>query len=113
MWHRVVMALDVDVIIERQAADAPFGIHECLRWQRRQRRLVQLLEQLAAADAELAHRPGIEGLDRRRDRRIELSQREEPLMAQTRQNPALHHQHASLYLGLVAWAAHPCRQDRR
>ena len=87
MRHRVVMALDVDVIIERHAADAPFGIHEGLRRQRRQRRLIHLLEQLAAADAELAHRPGVEVLNQRRDRRIELGQREEALMAQARQDP--------------------------
>jgi hypothetical protein len=81
MRRRVVMPLDVDVVIERHAADAPFGIHERLRWQRRQRRLVELLEQLATADAELAHRPGVEVVDQRRDRRIERGQREEALMA--------------------------------
>ena len=34
-------------------------------------------------------------------------------MAQPRQDPALHHQHADLDLGLVARPAHPRRQDRR
>jgi hypothetical protein len=82
------MALDVDVVIERHAADPPFGIHERFRWQCRQCRLVELLEQLTATDAELAHRPSIEVLDQRRDRRIQRGQREEPLMAQTREDPA-------------------------
>jgi hypothetical protein len=68
--HRVVMALDVDVIIERHATDPPFGIDERFGGQFRQRRLIELLEQLTATDPELAHRPGIEILDQRRDRRF-------------------------------------------
>jgi hypothetical protein len=36
------MAVNIDVIIKRHAADAPFRVHERRRRQRRQRRRVQL-----------------------------------------------------------------------
>jgi hypothetical protein len=36
MWHRVVMAINIDVVIERHAADPPFGIYERLRGQGRE-----------------------------------------------------------------------------
>src|SRR6266849_10747062 len=103
------MTIDVDVIVERDATDAPLREDKALFRQRRQRRLVQFLEQLTAADTELAHRPGVEISDQRRDRRIELGQREEALVAQPRQYPALYHQHADLDLSLVAWPANPRR----
>ncbi len=50
VW-KTVEQHDVDVVIERCAADAPFGVHERFRWQRRQRRLVELLKSLAATPA--------------------------------------------------------------
>ena len=39
--HRIVMTVDIDVVVEGHAADAPFGINERFRRQRRQRRPVQ------------------------------------------------------------------------
>jgi len=83
------MTVDIDVIVERHATDAPFGIDERFLGQRRQRRPVQFVERLSAADAELAHRPGVQVGDEHRDRGVQLGQREEALVAQPRQDPAL------------------------
>lgn len=44
--HRVIVAIDIDVVIEPNTADAPFGINERLGWQCRQGGPVQFHEQL-------------------------------------------------------------------
>src|SRR6266851_6890157 len=49
--HRVVMAVDVDMIVERDAALAPLGIDVGLDRQGRQSGPVEFVEQLAPADA--------------------------------------------------------------
>ena len=82
MRHRVVMAVDVDVVIERRpAADPPLGIFVGLGRQGLQRRAVEFEEQIAAADAEAAHRPGIEIGDQFADRLVQLGEREETAVA--------------------------------
>ena len=113
MRHRVIMPVDVDVIIERDAADPPLGVFVGLGRQRLERRAVEFEEQIAAADAEAAHRPGIEIGDQLGDRLVQLAEREEAAVPEARQDPALDHQHADLDLGLVARAPRPRRQDRR
>ena len=107
------MAVDVDVVVERDAALAPFGVDVRLDRQGGERRAVQLLEQLAAADAEMPHRPAIELVEQHPDRRVELGEREEPMVAQAGQDPALDDLDGDLDLGLVARPARPGRQDRR
>jgi hypothetical protein len=107
------MAVDVDVIIEADAAQAPFGVDVGLARQRGERRAIELLEELAAADAKAPHRPIIEIGEQRDDGGVELGEREEALMAQPGENPALDHEDAGLDLGLVARLARPGRQDRR
>ena len=51
-------------------------------------------------------------IEQRIDRGVQLGEREELPVAQTRQDPALDDLHAPLDLGLVARLAHACRQDR-
>ena len=104
MRHRVVMAVDVDVIIEPDPPQPPLGIFVGLGRQRLQRRAVELEEQIAAADAQAAHRAGIEIGDQLADRLVQLGEREETAVPEARQYPALDHQHADLDLGLVARA---------
>ena len=56
MGHRVVVALDRDVIIDVHAGLLPFRIDVGLRRQRLECRLIQLLEVLSAATGELSER---------------------------------------------------------
>ena len=51
------MPVDVDVIIETDPPQTPFGIFVRFGRQGLQRRFVEFKEQIAAADAEAAHRP--------------------------------------------------------
>src|SRR6201987_3925817 len=72
-----------------------------------------LSKNLAAAGAEFAHEPRIELIDEPADGSIKLGEREEALVAQARQYPALDDQNRDLDLGLVAWPARPRRHDGR
>src|SRR5260370_40571950 len=74
---------------------------------------MELVEQLTATDAEVAHRPAIEVAEQRADRAVQFGQREEALVAQAGEDPALDHLHADLDLGLVARPTWSRRQDRR
>ena len=71
----------------------PFGVLIGLVRQRHQGRPIDGLEELPAAGAELAHQAGIEFIDQRADRRVQLGEREEAPVAQPRQDPALDDQH--------------------
>jgi hypothetical protein len=52
--HRVVVAVDLDVVVEPDGALLPLRIFVGRRGQRLQRRALELLEQLPAAGAEVA-----------------------------------------------------------
>ena len=106
------MPVDVELIIRRDATDPPLGVFIGLGRQRLERRAIEFQEQIAAADAKAAHRPGVEIGDQFGDRLVQLAEREETAVSEARQYPALDHQHADLDLGLVASATRPCRQDR-
>ena len=110
--HAVIMPVDIDVIIDADAANAPFGEHIRLDRQRFEWGPVEFFEQLAPRHAEPADRPFIVDPDQQfTDRPVQLRQAVETLVAQAAENPALHDQHAGLHLRLVAWFARPCRQD--
>ena len=64
------MAVDVDVVVEADAALAPFGVDVGLDRQGGERRAVELVEQLAAAGTEVAHRPVVEIAEQRADRAV-------------------------------------------
>ena len=72
--NRVIVRVDVDVIITRDAADPPLGIFVRLGRQRFERWAVEFEEQIAAADAEATHRPGIEIGDQFADRLVQLAE---------------------------------------
>src|SRR2546423_8898257 len=76
-WHRVVVALDLDVIVGRNPALLPFGILVGFARQPFEGRPLDRFQQLEPADAELAHDAAVEIGDDLPDCRIELEQREE------------------------------------
>jgi hypothetical protein len=80
--HRVVVPIDVDVIIETDPAQTPFGIFVRVGRQRLQRRAVELEEQIAAADAQAPHWSCIEIDDQLADRLVQIGEREEATIAQ-------------------------------
>ena len=53
-WGGVIVGVDVDVIVDPDPAAAPLAVFVRLPRQRLQRRAIDLLEQLAACDAEPA-----------------------------------------------------------
>lgn len=76
VWNGVEEAVDLEVIIERDAGQEPFrklivGIR-----QRRQNGPLDGLEQLSAADADPAHDVDVDALQRGGDRRVRLGQGE-------------------------------------
>jgi hypothetical protein len=110
--HRVVVAVAFDVIVEpRYPGALELGIFEARARQWPQRRPVEELEPTAARAVELLKRPVVEFVEQRPDGAIELSQAVEAPVAQAREDPAFHEQHAGLDLGLVLRLTRSCRQD--
>ena len=99
----VVMALDLDVIIEPGAPRPPFGEHIRLQRQRLQSRLVDRLEHLAAGPAIRPHDPAVVEIGHQLgDRGVEFSETVKHPVAQPSEQPALDDQHASFDLAFVA-----------
>ena len=91
---------------------APFAVFVGLGRQGLQRRAVDLLEQLAAGDAEPAQGLALVELDQEfGDGGVDLGQAVEEPVAQPAQQPALDDEHGLLDLGLVARVSRPRRQD--
>ena len=108
--NRVEEAVDLDVIIERDAGQQPFrelivGIR-----QRRQDRQLDGLEQLSAADTEPAHDVGVDALQRGGDCRVRLSQREEGLPAKPPEDVGLGKTNPGLDFCLIPRLSWPCRR---
>ena len=110
--HRVEVLVDLDVVVEVHPAALPVGIFIGRRRQRLQGGPVDLLIERASGGAPAAHRPVVELIDQLADRLVQLGQREEPPVAQPRQDPALHHLNADLHLRLVARLVRPRRDHR-
>ena len=93
---------ELPFIVQPNPPDPPLGVFKGLVRQWLKRRTVELEEEISAADPQAAHRPGIEISDELGDRLVQLGEREEPTVAQPRQDPALDHQHADFDFRLVA-----------
>ena len=106
------MAVDLDVIVGRNAATLPARKHVWLVRQFSQLGTIDLGEQFGAAGAETAHLAGVEFNDQPADSGIEFRQGKEALIAQAGQDPALRDLDGDLNLGLVLWPPRPRRQDR-
>src|SRR5712672_1766319 len=109
----IPVAVDLDVIVGRDAATLPACKDIGLVRQLPQLEAIDLGEQFGAAGAETAHLAGVEFDDEAADGGIEFRQGKEALIAQARQDPALRDLHGNLNLGLVLWPPRPRRQDRR
>jgi hypothetical protein len=87
--HGVEVAVELDVVGDVHAGAFPARQLEACRWQRPQRRLVQLLEGTAPAAGQLLERPLIQFGEQCTDGGIQFGQAEEAPVAQLRQDPAL------------------------
>lgn len=103
------MAFEFDVIIQARTCLLPLGEDEALGRQRVQRGPVQLLEQFAARARQFTKRPLVETRQQFPNRFVQFAEREEAALAQRRQNPALHDEHARFDLGFVAGMPGPRR----
>src|SRR5258708_40355546 len=92
---------DLDVIVETDPATLPLGVFVRQRWQRPERRFVQLLEERTPARAPAAHLATVQFVEQRPDRRVEFGQREEAPVSQSCQDPAPDDLHADFNLGLA------------
>ncbi len=99
--HRVVVVVDLDVIVDVDAAALPVGVDEALGGQRPQRGPVEPLKQSAAAGAVDAHRALVQVVEQLGDTDVEGGEREEGLVAEPGQDPALGDLHRHLDLRLV------------
>jgi hypothetical protein len=93
------------VVVDVHARGLPFAVREWFRRQWAQGGLIQPREQLGAADAVQAHAPSVELGQQLSDARVERGEREEGLVAQAREDPALGDLDGDLDLGLVPRAA--------
>ena len=110
---RVVMTIDLDVIVDVDASLLPFAVDKRHKRQRPKSWTVDALEKIGAARLVHAHDPGVQFREQLGDALIERAQREEGLVAQTRQDPALGDLHAYFDLGFVPWMRRSSGQHRR
>ena len=112
MRNAVIMGGDLDVIIDADAAVAPFRELVGLGRQGLQRRTIDLFEQLPARHAEPPDRAlFVELRQQFADRRVDLRQAVKGPMAQPPEQPALDDEHGLLDLRLVARPPRPRRQN--
>jgi hypothetical protein len=84
MWHRVMVMIEGDMVIEPDTASLPLRVHPGLGGQRLEIGRVDFLEQLAAGATELAKNPRlIEIGEALGDSGVELSQAVEDTVAQS------------------------------
>ena len=109
--HRVEEALHLDVVVDADAGQMPLGILEVVLRQPPHHRLLDRLEQLAAAHPEAAHLPAVHPLHRDSDGGVALGQGEERHVAQAADDVGLGKPHPGLHRRLVARSPGPGRQD--
>jgi hypothetical protein len=108
----VVMALELDVVVDADAgADFPFAVDEGLGGERAERRLVQALEELAAAGAVEAHGARVEIGEELGAAGVESREGEEGLVPEAGEDPPLHDLDGDFDLRLVPGLRRPGRED--
>ena len=111
--HAVEMTFELDVVIDTNPTDAPFGKAIGLSRQRFEVGPVELFEERAASDTEPADQAFVVELAQQlSDRRVEFGQTVEAAVAQAAEQPSLDDQHCDFDFRLVARPPRPCRQDR-
>ena len=107
------MTFELDVVVDTNPADAPFGKAIGLRRQRVEVGPVELFEQRPAGDTEPPDQAFVVELPQQlTDRRVEFGQTVEAAVAQAAEQPSLDDQHRDFDFRLVTRPARPCRQDR-
>lgn len=106
----VLRVLDFDVVVGMDLGAFPLRVLVGSGGQRLQRRLVELDEARAARAIELLERSLVQLGAQRVDRGVQFGEREEPPIAQPREDPALDDLHAGFDLGLVARFSDASRQ---
>ena len=99
--HRVVVAGDIDMVVDADTGHLPLGKLIARRRQRPHGRPVKLVEYRLAATRQLLVRSRVQGAEQRAYAPIEFVKAEEALVAQLGQNPPLGQQHGSLRFRLV------------
>jgi len=111
--HAVEMTFELDVVIDTNPAEAPFGKAIGLRRQRVEVGPVELFEERPAGDTEPPDRAFLVELPQQlTDRLIEFGQTVEAAVPQAAEQPSLDDQHCDFDFRLVARPARPGRQDR-
>ena len=92
--NAVVMPLNIDVIVDVDFHLGPLGVLIARSGQRPHRRPVDGFERLGATARQFLERPTIQVHEQFCDRNVKLDKGEELAVAQSREDPPLHHQHA-------------------
>ena len=87
--HRVVEAVDLDMIVETDPSQAPLRVLPVRLRQGPQHRPFDALEQVAAAQSQTPHHARVQPFENLADRLVAVGKREEGLMAQAAQNVGL------------------------
>src|SRR6202050_5363442 len=103
--------MDFDVIIQVDSRAPPFRELPILGWQAVERGALDLLEQLAPAQTEMAHGALVHALHDQRDGLVAFGEREEGLRAQSPEDIGLSKSDAGFDLRLVSWLIGPRRKD--
>ncbi|MNH21910.1 hypothetical protein D3C79_817440 [compost metagenome] len=98
----------VDIDLDRFNGDVAIGMHR----QRSQRRAVQLLKRFTPVTGQLLEWALVEFVQQGPDALVELGKREEGLMAQAGQDPALDDLHTHFRLGFVLGLVRACGHHR-
>jgi hypothetical protein len=110
--HAVVAMVEGDAVVDVDLGVLPLGELVAARGQRAHRRPVDRFEGRATAALELLERAHVELLDELADRKVELAEVEEGPVAQRRNDPPLHDEHAALDFRFVLRLAGPRRDHR-
>ena len=111
MGHGVVMAMDLDVIVDVDPGLLPLGVFVRVDGKWAQGRFIQLLKQGAPGARQFLEGPVVERLEQRPDGAVQLGQGEALTVAQRGKNPSLYHLYRDLGLRLVTGTTHPRRDD--
>jgi len=111
--HGIPAAIHLDVIIRRNTGALPTrkDIGFCRQWL--QVWAIECRKQIRPACPIIAHDTHVQCVQQRPDGGIQFCQREEPVIAQPREDPALGNLNGHLDLGFILGFSHARRHDRR
>ena len=101
MGHRVIVPVDLDMVVDIDRGLLHLGVDVGRRRQGSQRRALEALECLTPRTGQALEGTSVQLLEQRCNRRIELTEREEGMVAKAGQHPSLHHLNPDFRLRLV------------